>query len=95
MPPCQTIFLNVSCFIALETDLTNYHVQQPLHGFLAIDGGSSCSHSFLRAMYMAFLSETFVYKLFTSKNIILSLGSRLMLSKISLNSSELISMFAP
>ena len=95
MPPCQTIFLNVSCFIALETDLTNYHVQQPLHCFLAIDGGASCSHRFLRAMSFASLSETFVYKLFTSKDIILSLGSRLLLSKISLVSSELISMFAP
>ena len=63
--------------------------------FLAIDGGSSCSYSFLRAMSIASFSGTFVHKLFTSRDIKFSLGSRLVLSKIYLASSELVSMFAP
>ena len=63
--------------------------------FLAIDGGSSFSYSFLRAMSIASFSGTFVYKLFTSRDIKFSLGSRLVLSQISLASSELVSMFAP
>ena len=62
--------------------------------FLAIDGGLSCSYSFLRAIAIASFSGTFVYKLFTSRDIKFSLGSRLVLSKISLASSELVSMFA-
>ena len=63
--------------------------------FLAIDGGSSCSYSFVRAMPIAFFSGTLVYKLFTSRDIKFSLGSRLVLSKTSLAFSELVSMFAP
>ena len=63
--------------------------------FLANDDGSFCSFSFLRAMSIASLSGTFVYYLFTSRDIKFSLGSRLMLSKISLASSELVLMFAP
>ena len=63
--------------------------------FLAIDGGSSCSYRFLRAMSTVSLSEAFVYKLFTARDITFLLGSKLMLSKISLASSELVSMFAP
>ena len=63
--------------------------------FLAIDGGSACSYSFLRAMSVASLSGSYVCKFFTSRDIKFSLGSRLMLSKTSLTSSELVSMFAP
>ena len=42
--------------------------------FLAIDGGSSCSYSFLRAMSIASLSGTFVYKLFASRDIKIFIG---------------------
>ena len=45
-------------------------------------------------MSIASLSGTFVYKMFTSRDIKFSLGSRLVLSKITLASSELVSMFA-
>ena len=62
---------------------------------LAIDGGSSCSYSFLRAMSIASFSGTFVYKIFKSRDIKFSLGSRLVLTKISLATSELVSMYAP
>ena len=63
--------------------------------FPAIDGGSSCSYGFLTAISIASLSGTFVCKLFTSRDVIFSLGSTLMLSKIFLASSELVWMFAP
>ena len=63
--------------------------------FLAFDGGSTCSYSFLRAMSVTSLSGAFVYKLFRARDITFLLGSKLMLSKISLASSELVSMFAP
>ena len=63
--------------------------------FLAIDAASSCSYNFLRALSFASLRGTFVYKLFTSRDITFSLSSRLMLSMISLAFSELILMFAP
>ena len=63
--------------------------------FLITDGGSSCSYSFIRAMSIVSLSAPFVNKLFTSRDIAFSLGSRVMLSIISLASSELVSRFAP
>ena len=63
--------------------------------FLAIDAGSSCSYNFLRALSFASLRGTFVYKLFTSRDITFSLGSRLMLSKIFFAFIELVLMFAP
>ena len=46
-------------------------------------------------MSNASLNGTCVYKLFTSRDITFSLGLTLMLSKISLASSQLVSMFAP
>ena len=61
----------------------------------ANDGGSSCSYHFFRYVPIASLSETFAYKLFTSRDIKFSFGSSLMLSKISLASGELVLMFAP
>ena len=48
----------------------------------------------LRAMSNASFMGTFVYKLFTSGDIKISLGSMILLFKFSLASSKLVSMFA-
>ena len=45
-------------------------------------------------MSIASMSGTFVYELFTCRDFTFSLGSRLLLSKISLASTELVLMFA-
>ena len=51
--------------------------------------------AFFRFMSIASLSGTFVNKVYLSRDITFSFDSRLMLSKISFASSELVSMIAP
>ena len=65
----------------------------PFVVFLAIDGVSSCSNGFLRAMSNASLSSYFVNNLITSRDVFFSSGASLKLSKFSLASSELLSLF--
>ena len=58
-------------------------------------GGSFWLYIFLSAMSMASLSETFVYRFFTSREKILSSESNLVFSIITLAASVLVPIFAP
>ena len=63
--------------------------------FRDVSGGLTCSYNLLRAISTASLSGTLVYKLFTSREIILSWESSSVFSKISLAIWVFFSMFAP
>ena len=58
-------------------------------------GGSFWQYKILSAMSMASLNGTFVYRLFTSKEMILSSESNLVFSIITQVASVLVSIFAP